>query len=213
MRSAADLASELDEGLKQLFDSGLALALEVQKNAMAAEPAEQARLGLTFHRLSRGVRQTAALRMKLARDAERAGREQAAEVVDLAKVRVQKRRAQVQTTIDRLIWTEAESDDSEIVLRGELDELLDIEVQDEEAFEAEDLDDQIERICRILSVPVPPPQGEVSAKPTEGASAVDVPRPLLSGSPLSPSGTAPPKGGATDDEDPILSDDYWRSSA
>ena len=236
MRSAADLASELDEGLKQLFDAGLALSLEVQKNAMAAEPAEQARLGLTFHRLSRGVRQTAALRMKIAREAERSGRETAAEVISLAKARVQKRRAEVQTTIDRLIWAEAESDDADLVLRFQLDELLDIEVQDPDAFEAEDLEDQIQRLCKIIGFNSPtlaatkgPPQstpagggsrseggraasgseGEVSAKPTEGVEAPDRP----ASEPPQSLRDSSPSGGASGDDDPLLADDYWKSSA
>src|SRR5207302_3593915 len=77
MHTPADIAREQDAGLQQLFQAGLELALQVQAQAMAAQPAEQARLGLAFHRLSRGVRQTAALRMKLAREAERAGRDDA----------------------------------------------------------------------------------------------------------------------------------------
>src|SRR5207302_8511463 len=81
MHTAADIAREQDAGLQQLFQAGLELALQVQANAMAAEPEAQARLSLTFHRLARGVRQTAALRMKLAHAAARSERDQAAEAV------------------------------------------------------------------------------------------------------------------------------------
>src|SRR5207302_11371220 len=77
MHTAADIAREQVAGLQQLFQAGLELALQVQAQAMAAQPAEQARLSLTFHRLSRGVRQTAAPRMQLAREGERAGRDDA----------------------------------------------------------------------------------------------------------------------------------------
>ncbi|HEV2532597.1 hypothetical protein, partial [Phenylobacterium sp.] len=109
MKPSTDIASELDEGLKRLFQAGLELSLQLQADAMAAEPAERSRLALTFHRLSRGVRQTAALRMRLAREAERAGREQTAEVIQLDQRRLEKRKAHVKAAVECLIWTEAES--------------------------------------------------------------------------------------------------------
>jgi hypothetical protein len=211
--SAADLAHELDEGLKQLFQAGLELSLQVQANAMAAEPAEQARLSLTFHRLSRGVRQTAALRMKLAREAERAQRETAEDVISLDKRRLDKRKAQVKAAVESLIWTEAESPEALETFNLNLEELLEIEPQDAETFLGEPLDAQIKRLCQRVGLPIPPPSGEGDREAVEGASAVDSPLHVLGGSPLSPSGTAPPSGGAIADDDPLLSDDDWRSSA
>jgi len=210
MRSAADIASELDEGLKQLFDGGLELALQVQANAMAAEPAEQARLSLSFHRLSRGVRQTAALRMKLAREAERAVRETTAEVISLDRRRLEKRKGQVKAAIQSLIWTEAEPDDSSFNL--DLEELLDIETQDPETFQAEDLEDQVARFAMKLGLGAqdPPPQGEVAQRagggfiPSGSTGGLQPPQSLRDSS---------PSGGASEDEDPILSDDYWRRSS
>jgi hypothetical protein len=201
MRSPADIASELDDGLKQLFDAGLALSLQVQANATAAEPDEQARLSLTFHRLSRGVRQTAALRMRLVREAERAGREAAAEIVDLQKARVERRKGQLKAAIGSLIWTEAEGDDS--TLSTDLEELLDIETQDPETFEEEDLDEQVRRFAEILGLD-PPFLGEVSAKPTEGASTQISQRPVLSGPPQSVPDSSPERGASSDDD--------WRPS-
>ncbi|MDB5477194.1 MAG: hypothetical protein JWP49_2705, partial [Phenylobacterium sp.] len=124
--SAADLARELDEGLKQLFQAGLALSLQVQAAAMAAEPQEQARLSLTFHRLARGVRQTAALRMRLAREAERSQREVAEEVVQLDQRRLDKRKAHVKAAVECLIWTEAESPEAYETFNLDLEELLTI---------------------------------------------------------------------------------------
>jgi hypothetical protein len=208
MRSAADIASELDDGLKQLFDAGLELSLQVQADAMAAEPAERARLGITFHRLSRGVRQTAALRLRIAREAERSGREASAEIIQLDQRRLAKRKAHVKAAVECLIWTEAESDEALEDLKAKFEELLDIETQDADTFEAEPLDAQIARLAWVIGLSVPPPQGEVSAMPTEGVSAVESQPNLLSGSPLSPSGTAPPTG---EQFDPA--DDYWTSSA
>jgi len=252
MRSATDIASELDEGLKQLFDGGLVLALQVQADAMAAEPAERARLALSFHRLSRGIRQTAALRMKLAREAERSGRETTAEVISLDRRRLEKRKGQVKAAIQNLIWTEAEPDDSTFNL--DLEELLDIETQDPETFQAEDLEDQVQRFAIMLGL-------QITAHPREGGdpsrgsaprsaddpgpawipafagtsggegASTQTPTPVIPrsgdppgpgdpsrpadpdaplGSPASPCGRAEDDG---EDEDPILSDDYWRRSS
>jgi hypothetical protein len=212
MQSAADIASELDEGLKQLFQAGLELSLAVQANAMAAEPAEQARLSLTFHRLSRGVRQTAALRMRLAREAERAQRETAEDVISLDKRRLDKRKAQVKAAVESLIWTEAESPEALETFNLDLEELLEIEPQDADTFLGEPLDDQIERLCQRVGISNP-------ARPREGGDP--------SGGPVSPSadgsgsawipacaGTSGGDGAdpREDDEDPLFSDDYWRSS-
>jgi hypothetical protein len=170
---AADLAHELDEGLKLLFQAGLALSLQVQANAMAAEPAEQARLGLTFHRLSRGVRQTAALRMKLARDAERSQRETAEDLVQLGERRLAKRKAYVKSAVEGLIWTEAESPEALDNLNADLEDLLAIETQDAESFETEPLDVQIQRLRDVIGLKIPPLSGEGDREAVEGASAVD----------------------------------------
>ncbi|MDB5475327.1 MAG: hypothetical protein JWP49_838 [Phenylobacterium sp.] len=211
--SAADLAHELDEGLKQLFQAGLALSLQVQANAMAAEPAEQARLSLTFHRLSRGVRQTAALRMKLARDAERSQREDAAEVIQLDQRRLAKRKAQVKAAVECLIWTEAENPEAYETFNLDLEELLAIETQDAESFENEPVGAQIERLCRVLGISNPAhpragwdPSGGSISPPADGSGSAWIP---------APAGTSGGEGAdlRKDEDDPLLSDDYWRSSA
>ena len=218
MRSAADLASELDEGLKLLFQAGLELSLAVQANAMAAEPEEQARLGLTFHRLSRGVRQTAALRMRLAREAERSGREATAEVIQLDKARAETRRAQVQATVERLIWTETESQEREDhlcdVLAGFLDE------DDAYGRLAEgDVAGHVARICGELGLPSPLAGEGGSRRGSEEGLHGDA----ESSSSAEPDSLAQPLIRPADaghllpqgekDDDPLLSDDDWRSSA
>jgi hypothetical protein len=92
---------------------------------MAAETAdERARIGAAFHRISRGVRQTAALRIRIAREAQRAEREDQAEAVRLDQRRAETRKAQVKATIERLIWTEAEGDDSAEALLDHFETLL-----------------------------------------------------------------------------------------
>jgi hypothetical protein len=198
----------------------------VQANAMAAEPAEQARLALSFHRLSRGVRQTAALRMRLAREAERGGREAAAEVVSLQKARVERRKGQVKAAIESLIWTEAEGDDSTLSL--DLEDLLDIETQDPDTFAQEDLDEQVQRFAQKLGLPSPPPCGEGAGG---GGVSAGCARPGASPQPHrqahgqhphpNPSPSPPPLGvasearGAGPQSGPVgggALDDYWRPS-
>ncbi len=125
MASTADIAREQEEGLALLFQRGLELALRMQEDAMAAETAdERARLGAAFHRISRGVRQTAALRTRLAADARRAEREGEADVIRLDERRIARRKAQVKATVERLIWTEAESEDDAEALLGDLETRL-----------------------------------------------------------------------------------------
>jgi hypothetical protein len=212
MQSAADIAGELDEGLKQLFDAGLELCLEIQAEAKAAERDEKARLGLAFHRISRGVRQTAALRMRLVREAERAGRETAAEVIKLDQRRLEKRKAHVKAAVEGLIWTEAESPEAAERLDGDFEDLLEIETQDAETFEGEPLDEQIQRLAWVIGLgPKTPP---TSVIPRAGGtpdpwdpSRVASSSPQL-GSHASPSGRAGDDGGGGE---PIELD--FRSSA
>jgi hypothetical protein len=207
MRSVDDIASELDEGLKQLFQAGIELSLAVQANAMAAEPADQAKLSLTFHRLARGVRQTAALRMRLAREAERARREVTAEVIQFDKARAEARKTRVRAAVERLIWTEVEPDERDdfIEVLGERLDALDIADPDEA------LHVLIPRIAKDIGLPPPtatpvilrsgdtPDPGDPSGL-TEPASQL--------GSPASTCGRAEDDAVADD----LLSDDYWRSS-
>jgi hypothetical protein len=213
MLSATDIAVDQDEGLKLLFQRGLELALQIQDDAMGAGTTEErAKLGSAFHRLSRGVRQTAALRMRLAREAERSGREAAAEVaaeeLSLAKARTEARKDQVKSAVERLIWTEAEPDERDDFMEvlGERLDALDIADPDEA------LGDLIPRIAKDIGLQGPPLLGEGDREAVEGASAVESQPPVLSGSPLSRCATAPPSGGAIGADDDLLSDDYWRSS-
>jgi hypothetical protein len=166
----ADIAAEQDEGLKLLFEAGLELALQVQADAMAAEPGERAGMALAFHRLSRGVRQTAALRMRLARDAERAGRETLLYAEKLETARADQRKGQLKAGVEALIWNEAERLDDPDELKDTLAELLDSEIQDPETFLSESLDAHIARIAGCLGLD-PPLAGEgVGRSPTDEGS-------------------------------------------
>ena len=158
MPSAAEIAAEMDQGLKALFQAGLELSLQMQADAMCADNAEdRSKLALSFHRISRSVRQTAALRMKIAREAERSGREASAEVVRLETVRLAKRRSHVKAEVESLIWSEAEADETEQHLRSELEDLLEIESQDEDTFLAEPAEAQILRLAHRIGLRSPSP--------------------------------------------------------
>jgi hypothetical protein len=236
MSSAADIANEQDEGLALLFQSGLQLALQLQDDAMAAEtPEERVRLATAFHRISRGVRQTAALRMKLARDAEQAGRETTAEAVRLEDRRVARRKTRLQATVGRLIWHEAEKPDSDLHGDNLIDELEKLLAADEAAglLAEGEIDTHIARLCQELRLPSPLAGEGVSRRLTDEGSPGDRrsdpplrgrwpegPEGVEAHSPLDPASQPPqsrrdssPSGGASKDDDPLLSDDYWRSSA
>jgi hypothetical protein len=209
--------------LGELAQLGLSSARDLHARQLAAETPEQAsRLAFALHRISRSLRQTLALQARLERDAQRAEREDAAEVVELDKRRFEKRKAQVKAAVESLIWTEAESPEAYETFSLELEDLLAIETQDAEAFEDEPVDDQIARLCSRIGLQIPPPDDppppavilRSGDRPDPGdPNGLADPEPQL-GSP------APTCGRAEDDaergiadDDPLLSDDYWSSSA
>ena len=116
-----DRAERRGRILAELAELGMGLARRVHERAMAAEDAHDAdRLTLAFHRLSRSVRQTLALEARLEREDQRAAVEDERRAEDHRRGRVQARRDQVDATVRRLIWTEAERRE-----RGELQAGLD----------------------------------------------------------------------------------------
>lgn len=210
MTSVAEIVAQQEEGLALLFERGLELALQVQADAMAAgAPDERARLALSFQRLSRSVRQTAALRTKLAAEAGRAERSEGAEVIQLQKVRVERRKDEVRAAVRRLIWTEAEGEAMAEDLKGDLEDLLEGEGLSE-AFASEALETQVQRILDMLGI-VPPGQGGEQAMPTEGGEAREPDRPA----PHPPLRDSSPSGGALGGESfprDNRDDGYWNST-
>ena len=70
MLDAVEMAQRHGRILARLSELGLAHAERLHDQAMAAEdPKAAAELGLTFHRVSRSIRQSIALEAKLVRDA------------------------------------------------------------------------------------------------------------------------------------------------
>lgn len=187
-----DAGCDIDAGLERLFEAGIELALQIQADAMAAECAdERARLAIAFHRVSRSVRQTAALKMKLVRDAALADRQVAAEAEARHDKRLAQRKAAVSAVIERAIETEVDEDEQSDACE-DLSVRLETEALDE-GFLDEPLDRQIERICEALQLPVPPParsadSGRWSEGPERDSSAEQS---IPSGNAF---GTAPPEG-------------------
>jgi len=173
MRSAADIAAEMDEGLSLLFQKGLELSLQVQADGMAAgDPAERARLAISFHRLSRSVRQTAALRLRLAREAEACAREDVKEAAVREAARRGHRKAQARAGVERLLWTEYEPDDDDAAdILARLDKLLAAEAEFDD-FLIEDLDEQVARLCEAVDY-APPDLTPAGGDPGEGSVAPD----------------------------------------
>ncbi len=107
--------------LAELAGMGVMLARELQERAIAAETVEETtRLAQAFHTVSRGVRQSLALEMKVIRMRNQLAREARAEADEEAR-RLREARAPsvrirtnaVATRVERLIYDEAEfeSDD------------------------------------------------------------------------------------------------------
>ncbi|MDB5441932.1 MAG: hypothetical protein JWP73_308 [Phenylobacterium sp.] len=192
--------------LAELAALGLGLARHLNERAFAAEaPEDKASLTLAFHRASRSVRQTLALEARLQRDAQRQALEDRAEVRQDAERRVAKRRARVRAAMERLIWTEHEDAEAEVLV-DDLEMLLD-EDELSDGFTADPVEAHIARICEALGLKDPPLQGELSPQATEGVEAHSAPdrpasQPAQSRRDSFPSGGA--SGGA---------DHPWRSSS
>jgi len=187
MDSDAEMMERHARLLGRFAEQAASLAEDLCTAALAAESVEQKQaLTLAFHRTGRTLRQTLALEAKLRRDAKRQDHIADDRAGKTATVRAEARKAQVRRAVEALIWDEAE-DDEQVGLVEQLIERLDAEALDAETFLAEPPDLQIARICQALGLPpgVIPRSG---AKPD----------------PEDPSGI---------DDDPLLSDDYWKSSA
>jgi hypothetical protein len=165
MFDAAARRERQDAVLAELSELGLTLARELHARALAAEsPQEADRLALAFQRVSRGVRQTFALELKLERarneddrEAERQARlralageepddEPADPEVAETQARVGERFRRVRGALRRLMWDEAERDEDEFEILSE-----DLEARlDEAARRADFLDIPAEALIRQI---------------------------------------------------------------
>jgi hypothetical protein len=163
MRDAAEMMQRHGRTLARLTELGLALAERTQAQAVAAldaeDPKAAADLGLTFHRISRSVRQSIALEAKLARDAARAEQDAAAETerkrtaILRDPVAMLRRKAAVQEAIEKVIWNEREGEEADDLL-DLLETRLTVGGFDDD-FCLEPLEDHIARLCADLGLPLP----------------------------------------------------------
>jgi len=163
MIDAVEVMERHGRTLARLTELGLALAERAQEQALAAmdgeDPKAVADLSLTFHRISRSVRQSIALEAKLVRDAARAEREAAAEAEHrrtallrdpVARVR---RKTAVQEALEKVIWNEREGEEADYLL-DLLETRLTVGGFDDD-FCLEPLEDHIARLCADLGLPLP----------------------------------------------------------
>ena len=145
--AAAARRERQDAVLAELSELGLVLARELQARALAAETVLEAeKLALAFQRVSRGVRQTFALELKIERARRAADREVALEELEEAvrlaqaaeadarapaepspeelaararRNRIAARKDRVKGALNRLIWNEAEGAEEDYDVLGE----------------------------------------------------------------------------------------------
>lgn len=168
-----DMAERHGRMLKRLGEMAMALAEETYEAAMSAEdPQERERLKACFHRLSRSVRQTVALEARLERMRHRQVLETERRLDEVRQARVKRRRAQVDASLTRLIWTEAERCDyGDLVV--ELTKILNEEALSEDFLDGP-VEDLVARIKADLGFvdddesPSPPPPGEGACETAEG---------------------------------------------
>jgi len=173
-----DMAERHGRMLARLGEMALDLAEETYEAAKAAEdPAERERLKASFHRLSRSVRQTLALEARLERMRKRLVIDVERHEAEARQAAVKQRRSQVDASITRLIWTEAERADYGAFLQ-DLAKILNDEVHAEDFLEGP-VEPLIARIKADLGfadedeAPSPPPPGEGDREAVEGALALE----------------------------------------
>ncbi len=156
MTTPPDMADRHARVLARLTELGLALAEQTFEDAQGAEtPAARIESVKAFHTVSRTVRQCVALEARLARqqaqDAGEAARSPAA-AQKPGGVDISRRIVAVRDAMTRVIWHEAEDDDTAAWLEEALEEDL-LESCRSDHFCAEPLDDHIARLCLELGLP------------------------------------------------------------
>ena len=152
--------------LARLSELGLAHAERLHERAMAAEdPKSAAELGLTFHRVSRSIRQSIALEARLVRDAARAEREAHTARDELQTVRerrrVDQRKDEIRAGVRQAIWDEIDPGEDE-----RADDLVDLMEERLElygrldGFGLEPLEAQLARFYADLDLKGPDPEGD-----------------------------------------------------
>jgi len=153
-----DMADRHARVLARLTELGLALAERTFEDAQAAEtPAERIEAVKAFHTVSRSVRQCVALEARLTRQQALDAREveralAAAPPKKPSGVELHRRINTVRDAVSRVIWHEAEDDDTANWLEEALEEDISLSCQ-RDNFCAEPLDDHIARLCLDMGLP------------------------------------------------------------
>ena len=189
MEATADMQTRHAAILGRLAELGMDLAEQLHADATAAEtPAERAQIAVTFHRISRSVRQTLALEARLLRMAHE-GREREE---TRQRARIDRRAEHIEERVERLIWTEHDDETEVVSLLSSLIDTVKL-ARHAEDFETRPVEAIIADIARELGLRVPPPQGEGDHEVVEGVEAHSANRPGLQ-PPRSPAVTALPEG-------------------
>ena len=148
--------------LAELAGMGLELARDLRERALAAEtPEEATQLARAFHTVSRGVRQSLALELKVARFRAELAREDYSAAQAEAAVRephIDRRREEIGREVERLIYTEYEGyehapweDPRANRLQWKLNDWMKV-ASARPDFTTDDLDRQILAACEALGL-------------------------------------------------------------
>ncbi|MGA0604783.1 hypothetical protein ACO2Q0_02180 [Phenylobacterium sp. VNQ135] len=164
MLSDADMLQEMDAGLAHVASLQLALADKLHGMAQAAEEAsEVADLAKALEGVSRSLRLTYALRVKLRKDVRSLDREETRRAESAAREEAERPWNRIRNTVQTLTWREIDwEEEDEDEFAEKLDRILDYEALDP-AFIHLPLEQQVARVIRALgfkAVLYPPPQGE-----------------------------------------------------
>lgn len=146
------------EMLARLAELDMTATEHVHAKLMAAtETAEIAELGRTYQRMSRSLRQTLALKAKLARDrlvaASHAVIQRPLKMPSVEGFHTDDRAVELLDAVERMVETAFLGDEERITTTlARFDMELDDWV-DEEDFADADLDAQVRRACRLLELP------------------------------------------------------------
>jgi hypothetical protein len=150
-------APELDaDMLAELAEMDLSAARHVHTQLLAAtEPDTVVSLGRAYQRAARSLRQTLALKARMARDAAQAERAASPRepMSDRRETAIIDRECDIQDAVERILYAEIPDDEDyrEVLSERFVDELNDWTEEDD--FTEVDLDAQVLRACRYLNIP------------------------------------------------------------
>ena len=156
MSDVSEKVARQDRILAELSELAIGVARDLAQQVSAAETAQDAAaVASAFHRVGRAVRQTIALEMKLERDRKTLDREDGAHAAVARAEQMKQRRLRLRSTVQHMVWTEAEKDDADLLI-DQLDYFLTENTLDD-AFADEPFDEQVAGLRVALGLPPAPP--------------------------------------------------------